>query len=78
MGNCFNSVARFTEFLTLYEQMFIQSYHHHEHLIPEQHTYDVNPLYKKKNLATELTQLPINKNSRLITYDIKTLFLIYQ
>ena len=29
-----------------YEQLFIQSSHHHEHLIPEQHIYNVNPLYQ--------------------------------
>ena len=45
MGNCVNPVARFTEFVTLDEQLFIQSYHHHEQLNPEQYTYNVNPLY---------------------------------
>ena len=29
-----------------YEQLFFQSYHHHEQLIPEQHTHNVNPLYQ--------------------------------
>ena len=29
-----------------YEQLFIESYHHHEHLVPEQHTLDFNPLYQ--------------------------------
>ena len=29
-----------------YEQLFIQTYHHHKQLIPEQHVGEVNPMYQ--------------------------------
>ena len=29
-----------------YEQLFIQNYHYHKQLIPEQHINDVNPMYQ--------------------------------
>jgi hypothetical protein len=35
-----------TSLLTLYEQLYIQAYHQHKQLIPEQHSGDQNPMYE--------------------------------
>jgi hypothetical protein len=35
-----------TKFLIPYEQIYIQSHHHHKHLIPEQYSGEYNPMYQ--------------------------------
>jgi hypothetical protein len=35
-----------TKFLIPYEQLYIQSHHHHKQLIPEQYTGEYNPMYQ--------------------------------
>jgi hypothetical protein len=34
-----------TKFLIPHEQLYIQSHHHHKHLIPEQNSGEYNPTY---------------------------------
>jgi hypothetical protein len=34
------------KFLIPYEQLYIQSHHHHKQLIPEQHSGEYNPMYQ--------------------------------
>jgi hypothetical protein len=35
-----------TWLLTQYEQLYIQAYHQHKQLIPDQHAGDQNPIYR--------------------------------
>jgi hypothetical protein len=35
-----------TKFLIPYEQLFIQSHHHHKQLMPEQNSGEYNPMYQ--------------------------------
>jgi hypothetical protein len=35
-----------TKFLIPYEQLYIQSHHHHNQLIPEQNSGEYNPMYQ--------------------------------
>jgi hypothetical protein len=35
-----------TKFLIPYEQLYIQSHHHHKQLIPEQYSGEHNPMYQ--------------------------------
>jgi hypothetical protein len=35
-----------TKFLIPYEQLYIQSHHHHKQLIPEQNSGEYNPMYQ--------------------------------
>jgi hypothetical protein len=35
-----------TKFLIPYEELYIQSYHHHKQLIPEQNSGECNPMYQ--------------------------------
>jgi hypothetical protein len=35
-----------TKFLIPYEQLYIQSHHHHKRLIPEQYSGEYNPMYQ--------------------------------
>jgi hypothetical protein len=35
-----------TEFLLLYEQLYIQSHHHHQQLITEHNSSEYNPMYQ--------------------------------
>jgi hypothetical protein len=35
-----------TTFLIPYEQLYIQSHHHHKQLIPEQNSGEYNPMYQ--------------------------------
>jgi hypothetical protein len=35
-----------TKFLISYEQLYIQSHHHHKQLIPEQNIGEYNPMYQ--------------------------------
>jgi hypothetical protein len=35
-----------TKFLIPYEQLYIQSHHHHKQLIPEQNSSEYNPMYQ--------------------------------
>jgi hypothetical protein len=35
-----------TKFLIPYEQLYIQSHHHHRQLIPEQYSREYNPMYQ--------------------------------
>jgi hypothetical protein len=36
-----------TKFLIPYEQLYIQSHHHHEQLSPEQNSGEYNPMYQQ-------------------------------
>ena len=52
-----------TTLLILFEQLYIQSYHHHKQLIPEQHTGEHNPIYQ---LIHDLHNITFHQTNRSI------------
>jgi hypothetical protein len=50
-----------TKFLIPYEQLYIQSHHHHKQLIPEQNSGEYNPMYQlvyDQQVTPHPTELP--------------------